>query len=99
MANSSVKSISLCLHSIKPHNRRIIRPFDIEIFMLVIQKSPINVSKLNEFEQEEEEEEEKASGIEKASQCDRKTNKQNILLIIIIVCNEWTWSKISTHTI
>lgn len=51
--------------------------------MLVIQKSPINVSKLNEFEQEEEE---KASGIEKASQCDRKTNKQNILLIIIIVC-------------
>lgn len=96
MANSSVKSISLCLHSITAHNRRIIRPFDIDLFMLVIQKSPINVSKLNEFEQEEEE---KASGIEKASQCDRKTNKQNILLIIIIVCNEWTWSKISTHTI
>lgn len=71
--------------------------------MLVIQKSPINVSKLNEFEQEENEKEIVVFGVRFTlyAQCvmhgDRKMNKQSILLIIIyahyVRTFEWTLSK------
>lgn len=68
-----------------------------DTFMLVIQKSPINVSKLNEFEQEENEKEILRCTHSVRMHGDRKMNEQSILLIIIyahcVRTFEWTLSK------